>query len=50
MHCCRRRAAVRDTWADKAQLPSISAARFILSQDEATPPAVQQEARVTQPR
>ena len=32
-----RRLAVREAWANKAQVPGISAARFILSEDERTP-------------
>lgn len=39
-----RRAAVREAWADRAQAPGVSMARFILSQDEATA-AVQNETR-----
>ncbi len=32
-----RRLAVREAWANKAQVPGISAARFVLSEDERTP-------------
>lgn len=36
---------MREAWADGAQAPGTSAARFILSRDEATA-AVQAEARL----
>jgi len=32
-----RRLAVREAWANKAQIPGVSVARFILSEDERTP-------------
>ena len=32
-----RRLAVREAWGNRAQVPGISAARFILSEDERTP-------------
>ena len=32
-----RRLAVREAWATKAQIPGVSVARFILSEDERTP-------------
>ena len=32
-----RRLAVREAWANKAQIPGISVAKFILSEDERTP-------------
>ena len=32
-----RRLAVRESWANKAQVPGVSVSRFILSEDERTP-------------